>query len=379
MSGGAGGHPSPSEVTGELPRIVLDAITRRPREALSEEDLGTVDALVALGVDQDEARRAVLEDRVPLLLTARALGEEPRHSLEELARRSGVDAQTLADVRHASGLPLPRLYTDRDLAWAGRLAELLDVLPLDAILRSARARGLALATVARADLSTVLDQLVPPLRRDGADDLTISAAIAETAQALEDLGKDLLVRQYELQLQHELASELAQLAARSAAPEIDIAVGFVDVVGYTALSARIDPRGLEGLLDRFEQRIVDVLASVREVAAVKYLGDAVMLVAGDPADLARVLLELTTEVEELADFPLRGGMAAGPTLVREGDYFGPAVNMAARLTDLARPWSVLADDDLAPRLGDLDTRRLLPTRIRGVGLRRPLAVTRSTG
>ena len=87
------------------------------------------------------------------------------------------------------------------------------------------------------------------------------------------------------------------------------------------------------------------------------------------------MLELTREVEPLSDAPLRGGMAHGATLVREGDYFGPPVNLAARLTDLARPWSVLADEALMDELeDDFDVKRILPTRIRGIGLRRPLAV-----
>jgi adenylate cyclase len=366
--------PHAADVTGELPQVVVDAITRRPRAALSESDEDVVAALVELGVDRDEARQAVLDDRVPLLLTSQVLGEHPRHSLEDLARASGLAPEALLEIRAATGIPPAGRYSDADLEWARRLAPILGTLPLDAVIRSARARGLAMSAVARADLSMVRDQVVLPMRREGADDLEVSVAFAETVRSLQDAGKALLLRQYELQLQHEIASELSALAARTHAPEIDVAIAFVDVVGYTALTSRIDPSGLEGLLDTFEARVVDVLSTAREVAAVKLLGDAVMLVAGDVAELTDVLLELTTEVDTLVDFPLRAGMSAGPTLIREGDYFGPAVNMAARLTDLARPWTVLADDELADRLEGFETRRLRPTRVRGVGVRRPLSV-----
>lgn len=365
----------PSELTGELPRIVRDVLEAAGVRELTDEDRATIDALVDLGLDGAEAEAAVRDRRVPLVLTAQVLGEQPRHTLEELAQRSGVSADVLVEVRAATGLPVPDEYSDADLEWAGMVADLLEVLPLDAVLRSARARGLALSSVARSDLSMVRDQVIVPMRQQGADDLAVSMALAETARALNDVAKRVLVRQYEAQLLNEVTSELSAIAARAEGAEVDIAVGFVDVVGYTALSARIDPRGLEGLLDTFEARVVEVLTNAREVAAVKYLGDAVMLVAGDVADLAEVMLELTEEIDELGDTPLRGGMAKGPTLVREGDYFGTPVNTAARLTDVARPWSLLADDGLAEELEDrFTTRRIRPTRIRGVGVRRPLAV-----
>ena len=67
---------------------------------------------------------------------------------------------------------------------------------------------------------------------------------------------------------------------------------------------------------------------------------------------------------------------AGTDESGKGDYFGPSVNLATRLTDLARPWSVLAAEELVDELSDsFEVRRIRPTRIRGVGLRRPLAVT----
>jgi adenylate cyclase len=157
---------------------------------------------------------------------------------------------------------------------------------------------------------------------------------------------------------------------------VDLAVGFVDVVGWTSLSSRIDPQGLDSVLDAFESRIIEVTAPDPDVGLVKYLGDAVMLVAPEPTVLARALLDLTTPVPALEDAPLRAGLAAGATLLREGDYFGPAVNLAARLTDLARPWSVLAAEELVEELSPaFEVRRIRPTRIRGIGLRRPLAVT----
>jgi adenylate cyclase len=202
--------------------------------------------------------------------------------------------------------------------------------------------------------------------------------LAETAKQLDALAREVLQITYGLHLEHQLGTELSAVLTRSEVAEVDLAVGFVDVVGWTSLSSRVDPSGLDEVLDAFEARVLEITAPEGEVTVVKYLGDAVMLVAPDPQTLLDVMVELTTEVEALEDVPLRGGIAAGSTLVREGDIHGPPVNLAARLTDLARPWSLLADDELDEVVRDRYTaRRLRPMRIRGVGVRRPLSVRRS--
>lgn len=368
--------PSTTDLTGELPEVVREALARRPR-VLSVADRETVRALVDLGVGEDEAEAAVVEGRVPLVLTSQLLGEQPVHTLEELSQASGVPERVLLDVRTATGLPRPERFTDTDVQWARLLSQLLEMVPVESVVRGARARGAALSSIARNDLSVVRDELILPMRESGADDLAVSVALAEAVKALDPISRELLVTSYRLQLQEELNSELAAIGAREEGHELDLAVGFVDVVGYTALSARIDPQGLDDLLDAFQERVVAVVSEAPDVALVKYLGDAVMLVAGDAVTLAETMLELTETVAELEEAPLRGGLAAGGVHVREGDFFGPPVNLAARLTDMARAWSLLADDDLLDVLDDaFDVKRILPTRIRGIGLRRPVAVRR---
>lgn len=361
----------PEFLTGQLRRV--DDPTPPEREV----DPELLSSLLELGIDEERAREAIREDRVSLVLSQVLLDDRGKFTVEEVAKLSGVEPDHLRLLRSALGLPIEERWTSLDVQWAKRIATLLEVLSLDAVVRSARARGSALAAVAMGDMSVVRDELIVPLRQAGADDLTVGIALAEATKAINPISEELLVTTYSLQLRHLLSTELAATAARGEASQIRAAVGFVDIVGYTRLSARVDPIGLDTLIDDFESRVIEVTSDRRDVAVVKYLGDAVMLVGPDAVTLADAMLELTTEVEALADSPVRGGMASGDLLARDGDYFGPAVNVAARLTDIARPWRVLvAEEDVAEVRRAFKVDRIRPMRLRGIGTSRPGAVRR---
>lgn len=344
-------------------------------QAPGTEQAATVDALVELGVPDDEARDAVANGRVPLVLATQALHEPVRYELRDLSEASGLSEEVLTAALDTVG-PADG-YTQSDLEAAHLLAQLLEVLPLDALLRIARSRSIALSAVARADMSLVRDNIVLPLREAGADDLAIAIALAEHAAEFDRISRRLLVHDYRRHVRDQLRSELSTLAAQSETPAVDVCVGFVDLVGYTALAARVDPYGLDELLDSFEQRVVEAAATDDDVRIVKFLGDAAMFVSPDLQALVDVLLLLTTEPggSDADEMPIRGGISCGEVLLREGDYYGTPVNVAARLTDIARAWSLLVDEEQRDKLeGHYDVKRIRPTRVRGLGTRRPLVV-----
>lgn len=340
-------------------------------------DREVVDALIAFGVDEPEAVEAVEEQRVPLVLVRQLLGGPRPYTLDEVAERAGIDAEVLRRVFRALGLPLQDRYGESEVREAEELLRLLDTFPEEVLLRLARVRGMAVSRIAMSDLAAVRDGIIAPMRSAGADDLTVAVALAETAKDMLPVSSDLLVNAHRRALLYQLSSEIVRAGAEEGARETELTVGFVDLVGYTALSARVDPVGLDEILDTFEERVVDAAGSVDAVDLVKFLGDAAMLVSADPEALAGTMLEVVEHTDELAEVPLRGGVARGQTLVREGDFYGPAVNMAARLTDQARPWAVLADDGLAETLQErFEVVRTGPLQIRGVGMRRPVRIMR---
>ncbi len=125
------------------------------------------------------------------------------------------------------------------------------------------------------------------------------------------------------------------------------AVGFVDLVGFTAISAEMQPRELAAFLRDFEGRSYDVVTSAG-ARVVKLIGDEVMFVAGDAADACHAASELMSGFGTEHELVLpRGGLAYGDVLVRGGDFYGPVVNLASRLVDEAVPQELLVTEEVA--------------------------------
>ncbi len=337
----------------------------------------TVEALVLLGLDRHEAARAVADDRVALALFSPLLKRDATLTVDEAAARLEVPAEYLLTRDRALGVPVDAGYSEDEVAELAPLHDLLQLLTPDAVLRTMRTDAQALTRIAMSNLQLVNAEVAEPLRREGGDDIVVALALAEAARSLLPNTAPLITSSFRHILTHLVSSEIVAAGTRAVAGDVPLAVGFVDVVGYTSLSARIDPEGLDEVLEAFEELCYQVAGAHEGVQLVKFLGDAAMYVGPDATSLAATLLEIVTEPEEgtpLEGSPMRGGMAYGPVLMRAGDYFGTPVNIAARLTDHARPGTVLADEHLADALDAFSTRRVPPQRLRGVGFRRPLRV-----
>ena len=113
---------------------------------------------------------------------------------------------------------------------------------------------------------------------------------------------------------------------------------FADLVGYTALSVEQGDEHAAEVATRF-QREVRALAARHGATVVKSLGDGAMVRADDAGDAVRLGLELANGLDGLP--PVRVGVNTGPAVARDGDFFGSAVNLAARLSQAARGGEVL--------------------------------------
>jgi adenylate cyclase len=144
-------------------------------------------------------------------------------------------------------------------------------------------------------------------------------------------------------------------------------VGFADIVGYTTFTRHSDADELSALLEGFEKDASDTIAA-HHGRLVKTVGDEVLFVADTASDAAEIALHLA-DPDRAEDLPLlRVGLAMGQVLSRFGDVYGTVVNLAARLTALARPGSVLVDRELAGALrneGAYQLRQRRSTAVRG--------------
>jgi adenylate cyclase len=109
---------------------------------------------------------------------------------------------------------------------------------------------------------------------------------------------------------------------------------------------------LERLASRLAELARDV--AVPPVRLIKTMGDAVMLVCLEPVPLLEAMLNLVGAADA-EDIPaLRVGVASGSAVSRAGDWFGSPVNVASRVTSVARPGSVLAAESARDTICDTD-------------------------
>jgi adenylate cyclase len=121
-------------------------------------------------------------------------------------------------------------------------------------------------------------------------------------------------------------------------------VCFADLVGFTRLGGEVEGQELGTLANRLAELAGEAAAAPTRL--VKTIGDAAMLVSREVPPLVEAALELVAAAER-EDLPaLRAGIAHGPATVRAGDFYGNSVNLASRVTGVARPGSVLCTEDV---------------------------------
>jgi adenylate cyclase len=324
------------------------------------------------GVSDDELARAVEEDRLVLLPLERALRGDARYTGQEMADRAEVDVDVLARVRRAAGLPFVAEgepgYGDGDVEVSRRLKMALDAgLPLEGILDVNRVMGRALAQTAAA-MRTLVGEAF--LQENDREDEAAERLEAATRLLLPNVGPSLeyFFAQHLLELIRTDVLSSEQLEAGRVGREWDTAVAFADLVGFTRLGGQVPAEDLGGVARRLGALAEHAVN--QPVRIVKTIGDAVMLSCSDPEKLVIAVLELNEAVEEEGEgFPqLRTGVAFGPAIERDGDLYGHAVNVASRVTDAARPGSVLVTEEVHEAVdGDFRWSFAGERRLKGVG------------
>ena len=322
----------------------LDGDARDARERLLQE-------LEVDGVGLDELREASAEGRLALVPLERVLAPPGRRfTFAEMVEQAELEPDFLAHLTRALGLPMPDadepIFTEADVEAARtvrgfRAAGISD----DALLEVTRVLGQSLSQVVAALRSMFTQSFFSP--EDTEYDVAVRwAQVAEQLNPmLEQVVRYLLRAQQVAQLRQGVF-DLAGLGTGST----QIAVAFADLAGFTRLGEQVAADQLGSVAGRLTALAVD--AARPPVRLVKMIGDAAMLVSPDPRALLDAVLDLLEAVEgEGEEFPpLRAGIAAGDALSRGGDWFGAPVNLASRITDKARPGSVVVSAEVKDRV-----------------------------
>jgi adenylate cyclase len=293
------------------------------------------------GATLAELRQAIDEDRLALLPVERLLGG--RHTAQEIAEQTGVPVALMLRFRRLLGLPQAsdqdRVFSDEDLAAARSLALFVDAgIDVEDLAELTRVTGEGMSRLAAAITAVFARTFLRP----GDSEADVAERFAGLAEQLAPALAPVLTGAFNAHLRESVHRGMIGRAERASGQIVEtpeLGVCFADLVGFTRLGGELEVQELGAVAGRLAG-----LAAERAqppVRLVKTIGDAVMLASPDPAALVSAALGLVEDAEA-AELPsLRAGIALGPAVQRAGDLFGHTVNLASRVTGVARPGSVL--------------------------------------
>ena len=345
--------------------------------------------LLGLGCTADELARAEREGTLPLLAVERLIVPDvPVHDLDAVVERTGLDPAHVLDLWRTLGYPVPRpgevAFTDTDVEILGEISRFMasDLASAALVMQMSRVIGSSMARIASAQVDALSARARLAARSEAAGELSEAPSeapsdeqVVASARALLPIVPRVLAAAWRRHLQAAVRRRLSMAEAGEGPLGV---VGFADLVGFTALSQQVGDDELTAIVDQFEQLAFDVVTA-NGGRVVKMIGDEVMFTVDSPAAAAEIglaLAEGTRGADELSD--LRVGLAHGPLLEREGDLYGPVVNLASRITAIAFPGSIVVSESLRDRLRDHPDYRLRsmrPRHLKDIG-RVPLWVLR---
>lgn len=300
--------------------------------------------LLARGHSSAELLEAHTQDRLALLPITDVLREDGNDSLEAIAQRHDVPSEDLARLRRATGLAVApdAVYGTSLGRYAAQLRRGLDVgLDIDTLVTFNYVVGAAAASVAAA-ARDAMRALLLDVDPEGSEHSRAVRAAELTQELMPTVAEVLLLTLEEHVRQLARREVTASLVASEDEPLTDVSIAFADLVGYTALGDTMRADRLGEVSRRLEHATRTALSGQAEL--VKTLGDGVMICSRSKSDLLNTAVSLAAAAANAGLPELRIGVARGPALARAGDWYGSVVNRASRLTAIARPGQLVAEE-----------------------------------
>lgn len=310
------------------------------------------------------------------------LGESPEFTALEIAAETGVTVEELRRLWRALGFPehgVEVAFTRSDADAVSTLTSIVEqeLIDVDMAVNLTRAVGQTMARLADWEVATLVHRVEDVESGEHATGSRTRSAL-RMVDGLSEPFERLMLYAW----RRHLAAAVSRIEALGDNEEdlhtTEVTVGFADIVSFTALSNQIDQGKIGDLVELFESRCADVVATQRG-RVIKSIGDSVLFVNADPIrayDTAEGIINVIGGDSRMPD--VRVGLATGSVVTRMGDVFGPPVNMASRLTNVARRNRIIIDAETASLLprDQFETRRLPARPVRGFGLVEPVAVRR---
>ncbi|MEO5851489.1 MAG: adenylate/guanylate cyclase domain-containing protein [Nocardioides sp.] len=311
------------------------------------------------------------------------LGEDFALAAGEVADETGLTVDQARRLWRALGFP-ERVnevaFTRADARAVSQVAEVVEsgAIDFDMAVNLTRAVGQTMARLADWEVATLITRVEEMEAGEQATGSRLGSAL-RLVEAVNGPFEGLLIYAW----RRHLAAAAARVEALGANEEdlhtTQVTVGFADIVAFTSLSNVLDEDRLGNMIEIFESRCQDVVSAHRG-RVIKSIGDSILFInesAEEAIDTAEGIISVIGRDKRMPD--VRVGLASGSVIMRLGDVFGPPVNMAARLTAVARRNRVIIDDKTAALLSSdlFETRRLTARPVRGFGLVEPVAVRRA--
>jgi adenylate cyclase len=305
-------------------------------------------------------------------------GRTPMTTVTDIAQRSGVPVSRVLRSLLAAGIPAqPDTEVPGDLtSFMAAFEQGSAILGEEPILAFTRVLGAAANNIAEAAVALFFAELGPGTVREGPDELaraqlaeTATTAFTEVPNVLTQLVMDAFERaSRRAQASRSWLAPVPPGDAEDLGPTEVVALGFVDLVGSTAWAQSTNLRDQSLALTRFESAAWTsaVLAGGR---VIKTIGDEVFFVAPSAEAACRIGTEVCgAAAEDEVLPPARGAVGIGPATPREGDYFGPLVNLLARLVKTGAPGEVVVTEAVAKDLSpeEWSIHQLEPAELRGI-------------
>jgi len=362
--------PLPTQGSGDSPSTSAETTPERRAAALAYVRPLLLDA----GATDEEIDRAVADEVLDLLTVDRLLVPGVRrYTQAEVAGLTGIPLDLLQRFWRALGFldaGDEKVLGDLDIEAIELFLNMvqLGAAEVDTALQLARVIGSSMARIAEAEVVPGTMSL-----NNESDDVLGAEEFASVADTTVPAMGKLLEFVWRRHVQAATRrTMLIRTHGNGPGTGPVLAVGFADMVGFTLLSQHLSQDELASVVRRFEDISHDTVLSMGG-RVVKMIGDEAMFVVDDVVAAARIGLSLA---EAYADDDLlsdvRVGLAVGPVLISDGDYYGATVNLAHRIVNIANPGTVLMSDEFHSELitaagDDFTGRPLRPRVLKDIG------------